>query len=69
VPAGVPADIVKKLNADIRDVLSAEDLKSLMARQGVTLAPGTPEQFSALYLAEMKKWAKVVADAKIPPIN
>lgn len=69
VPAGVPADIVRKLNADIRDILSAEDLKSLMAKQGVTLAPGTPEQFSAFYLAEMKKWAKVVADAKIPPIN
>lgn len=69
VPAGVPADIVKKLNADIREILSAEDLKSLMAKQGVTLAPGTPEQFSAFYLAEMKKWAKVVADAKIPPIT
>ena len=69
VPAGAPADIVKKLNADIRDILAAEDLKSLMAKQGVTLAPGTPEQFSAFYMAEMKKWAKVVADAKIPPIN
>ena len=69
VPAGTPAEIVKKLNADIRDVVSAEDLKSLMAKQGVTLAPGTPEQFSAFYLAEMKKWARVVADAKIPQID
>ncbi len=69
VPAGVPADIVKKLNADIRAVVSSEDLTALMAKQGVTLAPGTPEEFSAFYTAEMKKWAKVVADAKIPPIN
>ncbi len=69
VPAGVPADIVKKLNADIRAVVSSEDLKALMAKQGVTLAPGTPEEFSAFYTAEMKKWARVVADAKIPPIN
>lgn len=69
VPASTPADIVKKLNVDIRDVVNAEDLKAMMAKQGVTLAPGTPEQFSAFYTAEMKKWAKVVADAKIPLIN
>ncbi len=68
-PAGVPADIVKKLNADMHAVVSSDDLKSLMAKQGVSLAPGTPKEFSAFYLAEMKKWAKVVTDAKIPPIN
>ncbi len=69
VPAGTPADIVKKLNADIRDVANADDLKALMAKQGVTLAPGTPEQFAAFYASEMKKWARVVADAKIAQID
>ena len=69
VPVETPADIVKKLNAEIRDIAGAEDFKSMMTKQGVTVAPGTPEQFSAFYTAEMRKWAKVVKDANIPPIN
>ncbi len=69
VPAATPSDIVRKLNAQIRDIVGAEDFKAMMAKQGVTVAPGTPEQFSAFYTAEMKKWAKVVTDAKIQPLN
>ncbi|MSQ55466.1 MAG: tripartite tricarboxylate transporter substrate binding protein [Betaproteobacteria bacterium] len=68
-PAGTPPEITKKLNAEIRDIVGAEEFRALMAKQGVTVAPGTPEQFSAFYLAEMRKWAKVVKDANIPPIN
>ena len=68
-PAGTPPEIVRKLNAEIRDIVGTEDFKAMMARQGVTIAPGTPEQFSAFYEAEMRKWAKVVKDASIPPIN
>ena len=69
VPAGTPPEIVRKLNADVRDIVGAEDFRAMMAKQGVTIAPGTPEQFSAFYEAELKKWAKVVADARIPAIN
>ena len=69
VPAGTPVEIVRKLNAEIRDIVGTEDFRAMMAKQGVNVAPGTPEQFSAFYEAEMKKWAKVVADAKIPQIN
>ena len=68
-PAGTPPEIVRKLNADIRDIVGTEDFRAMMAKQGVTVAPGTPEQFSAFYEAEIRKWARVVADAKIPSIN
>ena len=68
-PAGTPAEVVKKLNVDIRDVVGTDDFRALMAKQGVTVAPGTPEQFGAFCAAETRKWAKVVADAKIPPMN
>jgi tripartite-type tricarboxylate transporter receptor subunit TctC len=69
VPAGTPPEIVRRLNAEIRDIVGTEDFKAMMAKQGVTIAPGTPEQFSAFYESEMKKWARVVKDANIPPIN
>jgi tripartite-type tricarboxylate transporter receptor subunit TctC len=68
-PARTHADVIRRLNREIGRIANAEDLKGLMAKQGVTLAPGTPEQFAAFYTAEMKKWAKVVKDANIPPVN
>lgn len=69
VPARTPADVVRVLNSEIGRIAGSEDLKAMMMRQGVTLAPGTPEQFKSFYLAEMKKWAKVVKDAHIPAVN
>ena len=68
-PARTPADVVKKLNAEIGKIAGAEDFKSAMAKQGVALAPGTPAQFAAFCVAEMKKWANVVKQANIPPVN
>jgi tripartite-type tricarboxylate transporter receptor subunit TctC len=69
VPARTPPDVVKRLNAEIGRIAGSEDLKTMMIRQGVTLAPGTPEQFERFYLAEMKKWAKVVKDAHIAAVQ
>ena len=68
-PARTPADIVRRLNAEIGRIAGSEDLRAMMLRQGVTLAPGTPEQFATFYTAEMKKWAQVVKQANIPPVN
>lgn len=68
-PARTPVDVLKRLNGEIGGIAGAEDLKGLMLRQGVTLAPGTSAQFEAFYRAEMKKWAGVVKDARIPPVN
>ncbi|MBM4195150.1 MAG: tripartite tricarboxylate transporter substrate binding protein, partial [Gemmatimonadetes bacterium] len=69
VAARTPADVVKRLNAEIGRIVGADELKAMMMKQGVTLAPGTPEQFRAFYTAEMKKWAKVVKDANISAVN
>ena len=68
-PAETPPDVTRKLNADIGELVGAEEFRTLMAKQGVTIAPGTREQFSGFYLAEVRKWAKVVKDANIPPMN
>lgn len=68
-PAETPSEVTRKLNAEIREIVGAEDFRSLMDKQGVSVAPGTPEQFSAFYMAEMRKWARIVKDANIAPIN
>jgi tripartite-type tricarboxylate transporter receptor subunit TctC len=59
-PAGVPADIVGRLNAEIGKVLRDPDISAKLAKQGVDANPSTPQGFSELIRSELKKYAKVV---------
>lgn len=66
-PKGMPADLVKQLNAVGNKALQDPDLKEKILSQGNEVGGGTPEQFAALIKAEAPRWAKVVRDAKIEP--
>lgn len=66
-PKGLPADIIKALNAAGNKALQDPELRAKMAEQGNEVVGGTPEQFAALIKAEMPRWGKVVRDAKIEP--
>jgi tripartite-type tricarboxylate transporter receptor subunit TctC len=66
-PKGLPADIVRVLNAAGNKALQDPELRATMLAQGNEIAGGTPEQFAALIKAEMPRWGKVVKDAKIEP--
>jgi tripartite-type tricarboxylate transporter receptor subunit TctC len=59
-PAGIPRDLVQRVNADVVKAISNADTKRLYAEQGVDVAPNTPEQFAAFIQSEVSKWAKVV---------
>ena len=65
-PAGTPADIVTKLNRQINVALESAEVKERFARIGVDPAGGTPQQAAKFIAAEVRKWAKVIADAGIP---
>jgi tripartite-type tricarboxylate transporter receptor subunit TctC len=60
----VPQAILAKLNADLHKVL-AGPLKVRLEEQGIEVTPTTPEQFQAHVKAEIEKWTKVVAAAKL----
>ncbi|PUE18188.1 ABC transporter substrate-binding protein [Limnohabitans sp. MMS-10A-160] len=66
-PKGMPADVIKQLNAIGNKALQDPDLKEKILSQGNEVGGGTPEQFAALIKAEAPRWAKVVLDAKIEP--
>ena len=66
-PKGLPAELVKLLNATANKAMLDKDLREKILSQGNELGGGTPEQFAALIKAEMPRWAKVVKDAKIEP--
>ena len=59
-PAGTPAPIVAKINADVNKWLQSPEAREQMLAQGANAAGGTPEQFAAHIRAETEKWAKVV---------
>jgi tripartite-type tricarboxylate transporter receptor subunit TctC len=64
-PAGTPAAVVAKLNADLNALLREPDVRELLARQGMIPSGGTPERFGALIGKELARWARVVAAAGI----
>jgi tripartite-type tricarboxylate transporter receptor subunit TctC len=60
-PAGTPRDIVNRLHADITKALARDDVMQVLAASGLeSVAPNTPEEFTAFLEAEISKWAKVV---------
>ena len=59
-PAGTPAPVVAKINADVNKWLQSPEARDQLLAQGANAAGGTPEQFAAHIRAETEKWAKVV---------
>lgn len=66
-PKGMPAELVKRLNAVCNQALQMTEVKEKITGQGNEVGGGTPEQFAALIKAESPRWGKVVRDAKIEP--
>lgn len=64
-PAGTPAAIVTRLHTELMTALRTPDLKDKLVSQGLEPATYTPEEFSALIVSELAKWAKVVAAAGV----
>jgi len=59
-PAKIPADIVTRLNSEIRAAMNTDDVKSKLAGVGAEVETNTPQEFSKLVQSEIVRWAKVV---------
>jgi tripartite-type tricarboxylate transporter receptor subunit TctC len=64
-PAGTPAHIVKKLNAELARVLKLPDIKDRLVSQGLDPVGDTPEEFGRFMRAEITKWRDVIKTAGI----
>jgi len=64
-PAGVPPAIVQRLNTEVNAVMRDPDVVALLAKQGVEVDTGTPEEFAARIKGDLAKWRDVVAKAGI----
>ena len=66
-PAGVPAAVIDKVNADMNRVMQMPDIVSRFADLGVYPKPGSVKAMSDFLQAERVLWRKVVQDAGIVP--
>jgi len=65
-PAGTPAAIVARLNAEVNAALDDEGFKNSMRNVGADPPPpGTPEAFDAFIKSEIVKWGRVIKNAGI----
>jgi tripartite-type tricarboxylate transporter receptor subunit TctC len=60
-PAGVPNEVMAKLEDGMTKALAAKDLRDKLELQGVELAPPTtPDQFAKLLNEDITRWAQIV---------
>jgi tripartite-type tricarboxylate transporter receptor subunit TctC len=68
-PAGTPRDIVVRLQKEMAEVLKSPDVVQRISVTGYEPVGSTPDEFAAFFKADVAKFAKVVADAKIPKFD
>jgi len=64
-PAATPREIINRLNAELNKAMTAPDMKSKLAANGVDPLTGTPEQFGNFIRSEAARFAKVIKEAGI----
>lgn len=64
-PAGTPAEVVNRLNAELVKMVARPDVKEKFAQIGFDAFTSTPAELDAFVRAELVKWAKLVKDAGI----
>jgi len=64
-PAGMPADLVSKLNAEINKAMMLPDVKQRMAEIGVEVTNISASEFAKVLQADADKWGKLIRELGI----
>ena len=66
-PAGLPRDVVARLNPEMHKAMQAPEVRERLTWLGLEPAPGTPEEMTVFVRSEVEKWGKVIkaAGAKV----
>lgn len=66
-PGPTPPEIINRLYGDIGKVLRYPDVNEQLAGLGADISGASPQEYAVLIKAELAKWPRVVAAAKIKP--
>jgi tripartite-type tricarboxylate transporter receptor subunit TctC len=64
-PAGMPRDIVMRINREVAAILAMPDVRETLLKQGLIPATSTPEEITAVIRDDIGRWKKFISDAKI----
>ncbi len=64
-PAGTPAPVIEKLNAEIKAALSQPEVRERALAAGAEPFANSPQEFAALISEETRKWAQVIRTAGV----
>ena len=67
-PAGIPEDVLKRLNAALAEALNSDEIKQQFQQQYVEGWPSTPAEFAEVVRRSHAQWGKVIRDANITPL-
>ncbi len=66
-PAGLPPEVVAKLNAAINEIVADEAVRKRLAALGFDAFSGTPQEFEGFVQAQLALWSGLIRDAGIEP--
>jgi tripartite-type tricarboxylate transporter receptor subunit TctC len=64
-PAGTPPEIIRTLNAALRDILADADVKKRLLELGIEAKASTPDEIEDRLTSDIDKWGKVIERAGI----
>jgi tripartite-type tricarboxylate transporter receptor subunit TctC len=67
VPAGTPAPVIAKLNAELTRIIRSPEVRERLVSQGAEVYTMTPPEFTSFFEKERKNWAAVVAQGGVKP--
>jgi tripartite-type tricarboxylate transporter receptor subunit TctC len=69
VPAGTPREVVLRLQQEMAKVVKLPDVIERLKTGGNEGVGSTPEEFDRVFRSDIVKFAKIIADAKIPKLD
>ncbi len=66
-PAGLPADVVERLNVAVRATLAKPDMRDQMLKLGFAPEASSAKELGAFFKDQVVKWRKALAEAKLEP--
>lgn len=66
-PAGAPADVVARYNADINEMFKDPEIRAKLDAQALTIIGGPPDRLKDIIARDLVRWAGVIKAAGISP--
>jgi tripartite-type tricarboxylate transporter receptor subunit TctC len=66
-PAGIPADIVTRLNTTLVRIMATQEIRDVWATQGMKVVANSPQEFATRMKQDYEKYGKLIRNAGIKP--